>query len=507
MIYEPIEIVINTLKDTWRSKKIGLLIFLAISLGALVFGLKWPKVYVSSAIIEVDEQNILTPLLEGSAVATGIKDYARNAKQIISSKLAMDKIMTILHPQTLDLSDRNKESLWSDIKDNSSVERVGGNLIKISFSSNYPKTAQLISSNLVDIFIAESIEEKRRESESAFNFIAGQAGLYQKKLLFSENALKEFRSDNFGSDPGNSVQVNDRLLELRRSIEQSYLSMNEIKIRIKNIDDQISGEAEVFSQLTQENKIQERISELQSNLDTLRMTYLDTYPDVIIIKDQISSLWSSLKNIKINNTNQYKQTLGGRLNPLFQELRAKRSQFKTELVALESRINETKQLLNGEESRANRINNAVVVHAQLTRDYVGNKALYGTLLKQRESARVSMNMDIANQGMTLKVKEPAVVPLNPIGIRFLHIAFLGLMGSILAPFALAFIMGNVTGSFKTLASLKEVTGLPVVGRIGTYINPRETSLIISWVCVIGLCVTIVLCLYGYVGWLKFIGEI
>jgi polysaccharide chain length determinant protein (PEP-CTERM system associated) len=507
MTYTLIEILTNTLKDAWRSKKISLLMFLVISMAALVIGWMWPKVYVSSAIIEVDEQNILTPLLEGSAVATDIKDYARNATQIISSKLAMDKIITVLHGQAIHLTDRQKESLWNDIKDNSNVDKIGGNLIKISFSSKDPQTAQLVTSNLVDVFISESIEEKSRESENAFKFIADQANLYHKKLLYSENELKVFRSDNLGSNPASSAQVSDRLLDLRRLIEQSNLTINETKIRMKNIDDQISGEAEVSAYLTREGQIQKRITGLQLTLDTLRLTYLDTYPDIIIIKDQIASLRWTIKNASSLEKNKYIRVQGDTLNPLFQELIAKRSKFKTEVVALKSRVNEITQLLSSETYRAKKINNAVVVHAQLTRDYEGNKAVYETLLKKRESARVSMNMDIANQGMTLKIKEPAVTPLNPIGIRFLHIAFFGLLGSLLAPFGLAFVMGNLTGSFKTLASLKEVKGLPVVGRIGTYISPKETSLNLYRLCAIGFCVAIVLCLYGYVGWLKFMGQL
>lgn len=507
MSYSAIEMIINTLKDTWRIKNICLLIFLTISLSVLTLSWHWPKMYVSSAIIEVDDQNILTPLLKGSAIATAIKDYARNAKQIISSKVAMTRILGVLQSETKFLTDRQKESLWEDIKEKSHVENIGGNLLKISFYSRDPEKAKLIATEIVDIFIEESIEEKRRESEGAYQFIADQADTYHKKLLHSENALKEFRSNNLGADPGSSTVVNDRILELQRSVEQSNLAMNEAKIRMENIDAQLSGEAEVSAHLTREGQIQERISSLQSNLDTLRMTYLDSYPDIIIIKDQISALKNTMDNIKNEESEGFSKNQSGALNPLFQELRAKRSQFNTELAALHTRIKETNQLLEEEKSRARQINNAVAVHAQLTRDYIGNQALYEKLLKQRESARVSMNIDIANQGMTLKIKEPAVLPHSPVGMRYIHFAVLGLIAALGSPFGLAFLLGAFSNNFKTANSLREIKGLQVIGSIGEYRSSWIDTIKLSWLVFASVCIGGVVSIYGYVGWLKYTGQV
>ena len=497
-----IDLVLVTLKDTWKHRNLGLLLFLTLSLGVLAVSWHWPKVYVSQSVIEVDEQNILTPLLEGSAIATAIKDHARNAEQLIFSKRAMEKVMEILAEETQSLSEKQKEELWDDITDHALVSSLGINLIKISYRSKDPVRAHLLASSLTDIFIAESVEEKRRESQSAYQFIADQAGEYHKKLLDSENALKDFRSANLGADPASAAVVNDRILELQRSIEQSNLAINEAQIRMQNIDAQLSGEAEVSAHLTREGQLQERINVLQGKLDTLRMTYLDTYPDIIIIKDQIASLKETMKNVRNEETKQVSQTQNGQLNPLFQELRAKRSQFKTELVALKTRVKETETLLYEEMSRARQINNAVAVHAQLTRDYEGNQALYEKLLKQRETARVSMNIDIANQGMTLKIKERAVVPIRPVGLGFIHFAIFGIFGGILAPFGLAFVLGALSSGFKSVNALQAIEGLPVLGGVSTYRNNMSLVVNGAWSVIAALLVIAVISAYAYVAWLK-----
>jgi len=506
MITNPLDLVFITLKDTWKRKELGIFMFLSLSILVLFVSWNWPKMYVSSSIIEVDEQNILTPLLEGSAIATSIKNHARNAEQIVFNKYAMNYMFDILKEDVGLLTDKQKEDYWEDIRDNTSVENTGSNLIRISYKSVDPVRAQLLAENLTNLFISGSVNEKKRESENAYNFIARQAGDYHEKLLSSEGALKEFRSDNLGADPASSAVVNDRILELQRSIEQSGLAINEAKIRMENIDAQLSGEAEVSAHLSREGQIQERISVLQTKLDMLRMTYLDTYPDIIIIKDQIASLKTTMGNIGKDETYKISQNQGGQLNPLFQELRAKRSQFKTELAALKTRVKETRQLLGDEKSRARQINNAVAVYAQLTRDYDGNQALYRKLLKQRESARVSMNIDIANQGMTLQIKEQAIVPVRPVGLQFIHFAIFGLVGSLLAPFGLSFLLASIDGKYKSEKSLKTLKGLPVLGGVSTYRNKSMNLVDASWLTFIALIFIIVVTMYGYVGWLKMLGQ-
>ncbi len=491
-------------KETWRRRNLSIFILVSLALSTLILSLNWPKFYVSASVIEVDEQNILTPLLEGSAVATAIKDHARNTKQLLSSKRSMENVTNKLSEETELMTDKEKEQFWESIQDNVFVKNMGGNLIKISYRSIDAERARFLAVTLTEFFITESVEEKRRESEGAFQFIANQASEYHEKLVDSEEALKTFRSENLGASPASSAVVNDRILELQRSIEQSNLALNEAKIRMENVDAQLSGEAEVSAYLTREGQIQERINTLQSNLDTLRMTYLDSYPDVIIIKDQINALKIQMENVGQEESTGLVQS--GKLNPLFQQLRGMRSKFTTELAALETRIAETNQLLIKEKSRALQINNAMAVHAQLTRDYDGNQKLYEKLLKQRETARVSMNIDIANQGMTLKVKEMADLPVSPIGMQFLHFAVIGILGSIFAPLFLSLIMSRIEVSYRSLEDLKTVQGLAVLGRVSAYHNQRDNFFTWVWAFLALVIVLFVYSLYAYIGWLKFTGQ-
>jgi polysaccharide chain length determinant protein (PEP-CTERM system associated) len=486
----------------WRIRKLALMIFFVLSLAILAVGWVLPKVYISSSTISVDEQNILTPLMEGTAVATSVKDQAKNAWQLLTGQYAKKSVMVFIAEDVEGLSEKEIEHEWEIIKGKTNVVNVGKNLISIRYKSSDPVEAQKFASFFTDLFIDESVKDKRRESEGAFNFIASQAEAYHEKLRVSEEGLKEFRSENLGASPDSAGTVNSRILELQRSTEQTQLDITEIEIQLKNIRMQMSGEAQVSAQLTEEGQLQERISSLQGEVDTLRMTYLDSYPDIVIIKGQIESLRNQMDHVRKQDKKEI--STSGRLNPLFQQLRSQFSKLSTQLDALKIRLKATKNLLVDEKERAIQINIVDAVLAQLTRDYDVNKDLYQTLLRQRETARVSMNIDIANQGLTLKISESPIVPISPVGLRLMHFALVGIVLGLFAPLGLAFMLTLFDGHARSIHEIQNVIQAPVIGEITTYQDESYRKNIYGWFSIVFLVVSLVASIYLYVAWIRII---
>lgn len=476
--------------------------FFLVSILVLTIGWFMPKVYVSSSTIMVDEQNILTPLMEGTAIATGVKDHAKNAWQLLSGQYAKQRTMGSIENEIEGLSEKEIDLKWEIIQSRLDVKNVGKNLIRITYRNSDPVIAQKYAAFFTDLFIDESAKDKRRESESAYGFIASQAQEYHEKLKSSEDALKDFRSDNLGASPDSAGTVNARILELQRSTEETQLEIRELEIQLKNIDDQMSGEAQVSAHLTEEGQLQERISSLQGQLDTLRMTYLDSYPDIVIIKDQILSLKQQMEHVRKQDKKEIKAT--GTLNPLFQELRSQYSQYSTQLAALKTRLKATKNLLKDEKDRAVQINTVDAVLAQLTRDYDVNKNLYQTLLRQRENARVSMNIDIANQGLTLKVQEYPIIPVRPVGLRLMHFALVGLILGIGAPVALSYALVMFDGRARGVSEIQNIIQAPVLGEVTSFKDAAYKHELIKWFSIALAAFVAVLLIYGYVAWIRII---
>ena len=107
-------------------------------------------------------------------------------------------------------------------------------------------------------------------------------------------------------------------------------------------------------------------------------------------------------------------------------LRSELSRVRSDMSALRARVSETETLLQGELDRGRRVADSEAKLAELTRDYEVNRDIYQDLLRRRENARVSMSLDSEHRGLTFRIQEPAALPLQPSGLRFLHFSLAGL---------------------------------------------------------------------------------
>jgi hypothetical protein len=154
----------------------------------------------------------------------------------------------------------------------------------------------------------------------------------------------------------------------------------------------------------------------------------------------------------------------------------------------------TETLLNSELDRSRRVASSESALAELTRDYEVNRDVYQDLLKRRENARVSMNLDEEGRGLTFRIQEPAVMPTRPAGLRPMHFAMAGLAIGIVLPFGLLFGYARFDPRVRSAATIERLAGIPVLVAIPPYPTPsdrrRKTAqLIIAFLLIAGVAVT------------------
>jgi polysaccharide chain length determinant protein (PEP-CTERM system associated) len=470
------------LNEAFANRWLMVGLFIAINLTALVVGLGWQRgaSYQSSTTILIDDKNIIQPLMQGAAVTTDVRDRARIAREIIFGQRIMGKIMEIYGLRADTVSALEKQAFVERMEKRTRIVNVGPNLIKIEFRDPEAKRAYSTTKTLADLFLAASVEAKAAESKAAYEFIEAQAEEYLKKLTEAEERLKEYRSANLDARVGTEAQVGARIDALQQQIEQAKHDLVEAEIRKSSLEKQMSGEAEVATALTREGQFRARISELQSQIDNLRLTYHDTYPDIVRMRHQIEDLEESI--IAERQRRDAARAAGKPLvddlvvhNPLYAQLRSDVSRATTEIDTLKARIAEYKRQLNEELDRGRRVNVGEVTLAEVTRDYEVNRDIYRDLLKRREAARVSMNLDRDQQGLSFRIQEPASVPVQPIGLRFLHFAIGGLVLGLLLPLGLVVAKFQLDPRIRLPAILSEQLKLPLVAVLPHFSTPSETA--------------------------------
>ncbi|MBS0432915.1 MAG: hypothetical protein JSS21_11010, partial [Proteobacteria bacterium] len=272
----------ETIVSESRRHRIALVtIFAVIALLALATGVVWPKKFVSSTTILVQENNIIKPLTEGLAAPTAVSDRAGIASEVIFSRKIMQQILTdggwmANHPSPLE-----QVRLINDIKLRTSIDTPRDNLLEISYSDTDPQRAYKVTQEMAQLFIQESLASKERESSSAYAFMDSQVQEYRKKLDAQSEKIKQFLVTHEDAAPGNQVDSNTRIAQLRTEQETARMNIAELGSQSATLGGQLSGQSEVATVQTREGMYRTQIADLQSKLAQLKLTYTDSYPDVV----------------------------------------------------------------------------------------------------------------------------------------------------------------------------------------------------------------------------------
>lgn len=456
-------------------------VFALITISVVVVGLLWRQVYISSTTIMVEDKNIIQPLMSGAAVATSINDRAKHAQEIVFNRKHAVQLLEHGGWMAKKPNETEQENLYAGIKNRTKIVNVGSSLIKIEYRDSDPKRAYKVTQKLADLFIHESTSTQTQESGGAFEFIENQVQEYHAKVVAAEEALKEFRAKHPTARAMTETQRATRIAALETALERTSLELKEAKIRQASIEKQLAGEVLVVASLTREAQHVQRIAELQAQLDSLRLRFHDTHPDVIRVRYQIEDLRQQAAQEQKKGAETAAALRSGqapvvddsvKVNPVYQKLRSDSLEAKTNVDLLTTRLTETQQALNVEKDHDKRGRVPADEILELTRDYEVNRDIYQDLLRRRENARVSMNLDRERQGLTVRVHEPATAPLRPTGLRFAHFLLVGLVLGLAAPPALLIGRQHLDRRLRLPAAIDR-TGVPVLTVVPHLFTPLE----------------------------------
>ncbi|WP_228076558.1 XrtA system polysaccharide chain length determinant [Novilysobacter ciconiae] len=476
-------------------------LFAAIALLALTAGFVLPRKYVASTTILVEQGNIIAPLMEGRAVPTGVANRASIAKEVAFSRRVVNDVLEAGGWLEANPTPLARERLAEQVTGRTQITNPGENLIQITYSDSDPQRAYRVTKSFGDLIISESLAAKSRESRDAFEFIESQVGLYHAKLTEAEANLERYRTQNPDARPGTDVDVNARIGELRRQVESSRMDLMDLRSQEGALRSQLSGENEISVVQTRVGQIQARLAELQTQRSGLLLNFTEQHPDVVRTEHQIRDLEAELKREaqrQETRTASDPSALDGSamFNPLYAELRSKIADARRHGAAAASRIGAGESLLAQELERSRRIASSESRLAELTRDYEVNRDLYQDLLKRRENARVSMNLDDERQGLSFRIQEPASVPLRPSGLRLMHVAGAGLLAACVVPLALLLGMIKFDSRVRTPVQIQRDAGLPVLGVVPAFMTRRRRAQSRRQIVLASLLFLIVPAVYG-----------
>ena len=414
-----------------RYKGLCVLTFILISSGILSMGYFWPETYASSAVLHVDETNIIEPLLRGRAEVSRV-DRTNEAREIIYNRQFLEEVIANAGVFKTELANGRVDKLINELRGSIEITSMGSEYFRVSNGADSPDRSFNVLNATVSLFINYTNKKKKEESYSAYQFIDSQVQSYKQQLEDAEDKLKQFKATN---TDGTEAGVSNRIADLRAQIESLQLSRTDTESKISVLQKQISSEAGLLQTRSRLTQLETRRTTLSAELESLRLTYQDNYPDIVSLKEQIAEIDKAVDEIYLregvnpNNAQSDEST-----NPLYEELRMQLSVAKVDLRTQSQRLQSLNKLLTKELTRAEKVAANEAVLAELTRDYDVTRGVYEEMLERKENARLSMVLDIEGQGVSYQVHEPAVYPQISVGIQFIHFAVIAPILGFLVPF-------------------------------------------------------------------------
>lgn len=475
------------LHETFLHRRFFAAAFILIVAVGLMVGAFWPKTYTASSSILLEEKNIIQPLMLGAAVPTEIADKAKLAREVIFSNKVMNKVLEHGGWLAGNPSPEEREDLIARIKRQTKVTSVSTNLVKIEYQDTDPERAYQVTKKFTELFVAESLGTKVQESESAFHFIDAQVKEYQAKLYAGEEKIKQFRATGLEGTRDRDGRRGD---SLPVRIEQTRMELQEAETRYQSLEKQLAQELQSASVYSREREYQDRLNAAQSQLAALRLQYRDTYPDIVRLKSEVQELEQSIAAERKRNPERAAMSEAS-TSAIHQQLRQDLGATKTRMDTLNARLVTLQRQAN--ESDAVRRQGGTTL-AELIRNNEVTQATLDDLLKRRETARVSMNLDRQKQGLSLRVTDEPVVPMRPSGPGFPLFALGALAAGLLLPLMLIYGRNQIDGRVRSGSTLAEKLNLPVVAVVPHLATPKEAvaaSRSLHWLSILVLSVVFI----------------
>lgn len=474
---------LSILRATWKYRRLGMLV--AWVVGAIAAGIvvRMPDRYEASARIFVDTQSILKPLMSGLTVQPNVEQQVMMLSRTLISRPNVEKLIRMADLDLKIQGKREQEALIDELMRTLAIQSLGrDNLYTIAYRDTDPAKAQRVVQALVSIFVESSLGDKRQDSDSALKFIDEQIRNYEKKLEDAENRLKDFKLRNVELNTGEGRSGIDKLSELTNVLNSSRLALREAENSRDALRRQIIGEEPVLLPESSSSdsgislpEIDGRLDVQKRNLDNLLQRYTDQHPDVIGARRLIKDIEEQKRQELLARKKFAAANPGASVsnNPVYQQLKVSLAESEANVASLRARVSEYETRYKRTTDMLKSQPQLEAEYTQLNRDYDIHKKNYEQLVTRREAAELSGDLESAGSGADFRLIDPPRASSKPVAPNRLLLLPGGLVLALAAGLFVAFAASQIRPVFFDGKTLREATGLPLLGTVSLLPNPAR----------------------------------
>ena len=476
--------------------------FVVAVLGGFVFFEISPEIFQASTLILVEPQKVQTSYVN-PVVNDTVEKRLHTITQQVHSRTNLEKIIEKFdlgkEPEKIDESfiDKLKKKLnlemdvpanEESIKIMNLVEKLrkkikvalqgrgGNNSFEISFTWHEPEVAAQVTNFIAEKYIEENLNVREEMAMATTDFLEREASRIRFELEAKEKELEDFKNRHMGTLPSElssnmSIlhQLKDELNTLEKRLDTEGQMAILLDSQMRQMKESMSFEP--FAMPEEDGMFADEGSEeligLEEALNTLKLRYTESHPDIAALKRRIEMLKEEAKkreeeNAKTPEEPPMEEPLQLGFGPVGDPMIAQKEMQKNKIRDYEKQIAKVKEQIEVYKDRVEKTPQVELAMTKILRDYETVKKRYEELLAKSLSARMAEELERRQKGEQFRIIDPAVAPAKPISPDFKKIMILAAAAGLGLGFGLAFLRETMDPCFYDADEIEADLGANVI---------------------------------------------
>lgn len=232
--------LVDCLQALYRRKTTVLYVVAACALAGTVCSLIQPRVYQSSAALEIQgvNENFLNTgaISPTTALSSGDwSSYVQTQAEMLTQETLLEQVVRALHLDSrpefqhgpLTPARNAVLALKDDLK---IVPSHGSRIVRIVFDSRDPQLAADVSNTLAQVFITANIESRQRSAQQTYEALSVQLGILGQRLQASEGQLAQAEAFGVNSRVALASAFKREVDADRKSYEALYQRASDARV-------------------------------------------------------------------------------------------------------------------------------------------------------------------------------------------------------------------------------------------------------------------------------------
>jgi len=341
-----------------------------------------------------------------------------------------------------------KTAMIAEFKDGLTVEPLkDSTILAVSYECGNPDMAADVVNHLISNFRDFNFQERYDFTQRASSGMERQLEDLKMKVERSQQALVDYERQNLIVNVGDKQTINDERLE---QLNKDFTQAMSDRVQKESLYELAKGNEGQVGILMQDDVLQhleEKYNDLKASYADAQGQYGPNFPKVVRLRDQLTQMQSLMESAR-------KQAL---------------EKVHNDYLAAVSREKLLGDAMAKAKADVSSVNQRMIEHNILKRDFEINQQLYESLLQRLKDATLSASMQATN----VHIIDQATPPVNPIRPNRRRNMAAGLMVGLILGITLAFVQEALDTSVRTTEEAERLVNAPALAVIPAEADGRR----------------------------------